>query len=128
MVLSGMGNMEMVEDNVSYMKDFKPLDARERAAIDKVVDILHSQPLISCTDCKYCVERCPLSIQIPTVFSAKNTKTRLNLWRSGSLYKKACAEGASPAECLGCGACEAACPQKLPIRDLLESISEEFNK
>ena len=128
MVLSGMGSMEMVEDNISYMQDFKPLSELELSAIDKVVEILRAQPLISCTDCKYCVERCPLSIQIPTVFAAKNAKARLNLWRSGMLYKKACEEGAGPTECVRCGACEAACPQKLPIRDLLESISSEFNK
>lgn len=128
MVLSGMGNMEMVEDNVSYMKDFKPLNERELAAIDSVVEILHSQPLISCTDCKYCIERCPLSIQIPTVFAAKNAKTKLNLWRAGMTYGKACETGANPAECLKCGACEAACPQKLPIRELLSDISAEFDK
>ena len=36
MVLSGMGSMAMVEENTSYMKDFKPLDRRELEAIDKV--------------------------------------------------------------------------------------------
>ena len=128
MVLSGMGSMEMVEDNISYMQDFKPLDKTELEAINRVVEIIRAQPLISCTDCKYCVERCPLSIQIPTIFAAKNAKTKLNLWRSGMLYDKACQDGAHPTECVKCGACEAACPQKLPIRELLESISAEFGK
>ena len=128
MVLSGMGNMEMMQDNISYMQSFRPLDEKELAAIDKVVKIIRAQPLISCTDCKYCVERCPLSIQIPTVFAAKNSKTKLNLWRSGMLYNKARTEGANPAECVKCGACEAACPQKLPIRELLESICVEFGE
>ncbi len=128
MVLSGMGSMEMMEDNISYMKDYRPLDEKEMEAIDKVVKIVRAQPLISCTDCKYCVERCPLSIQIPTVFAAKNAKTKLNLWRSGMLYQNAREEGTHPTECVKCGSCEAACPQKLPIRELLESISAEFDK
>ena len=62
MVLSGMGNMDMMTDNVSYMKDFTPLDEKEYEAIGKVVKIIRSRPLIACTDCKYCTERCPQNI------------------------------------------------------------------
>lgn len=74
------------------------------------------------------VEGCPISIQIPSVFAVKSTKTKLNLRRSGMLYKKACDEGADPVEYVKCGACEVARPQKLPISELLESISAEFAK
>ncbi len=128
MVLSGMGNMEMVEDNISYMKDFKPLTDKEKEAISKVVELVRSQPLIPCTDCKYCTERCPMNIQIPSIFAAKNRKTKLNLWHAEYSYKKATENGGKAYECIKCGACEAACPQKLPIRELLEKISEEFDK
>ncbi len=128
MVLSGMGSMEMVEDNISYMKDFKPLTDKEQEAISKVVELVRSQPLISCTDCKYCTERCPMNIQIPSIFAAKNRKTKLNLWHAEYSYKKATENGGKACECIKCGACEAACPQKLPIRELLEKISEEFDK
>ncbi len=128
MVLSGMGNMEMMKDNISYMKDFKPLTDKEKEAISKVVEIVRSRPLISCTDCKYCTEVCPQGIQIPSIFKAKNLKTKLNLWQSEYTYKKSTENGGRACECIGCGACETACPQKLPIRELLEKISEEFDK
>ena len=29
MVLSGMGNMDMMNDNLSYMKEFEPLNEKE---------------------------------------------------------------------------------------------------
>ncbi len=128
MVLSGMGSLAMVEDNISYMKDFKPLDQKEREAIDKVVEIIRAQPLISCTDCKYCTERCPVGIPIPDMFSAMNHKTKLNNWRADHTYSK-CTENAPRASaCIECGACEAACPQKLPIREHLKNISSIFDK
>ena len=52
-VLSGMGTMAMVEDNVGYMRDFTPLDDRELAAVGAVRDILAGQNRIQCTACRY---------------------------------------------------------------------------
>ena len=52
MVLSGMGNMDMMRDNLSYMTDFKPLDERETEAVFKVAEIIKSKNLISCTSCR----------------------------------------------------------------------------
>ncbi len=128
MVLSGMGNMDMVNDNISYMQDFKPLCEKEYEAIDKVVKIIRSRPLIACTDCKYCTERCPQGIPIPQLFACMNDHTKLNLWRANYLYNKYTAEGGRANECIECGACEAACPQKLPIRELLKNVSAQFDK
>ena len=126
MVLSGMGDIAMVEDNISYMKNFMPLTKEERSAIDKVVEIIRSRPLIPCTDCKYCTERCPMSIPIPSVFSCINDHTKLNLWRANYLYNKYTAEGGKASTCIECGACESACPQKLPIRELLKNAVTQF--
>ena len=128
MVLSGMGNMDMVNDNISFMKDFKPLSADERAAIDHAVGFIRSRPLIPCSDCKFCLERCALNIPIPAHFSSMNDKIKLNNWRAHYLYGKNTENGGRACECIKCGACETACPQKLPIRELLEKISAEFDK
>lgn len=128
MVLSGMGNMDMMIDNISYMQDFKPLDEKEYTAINEVVKIIRSQPLIACTDCKYCTERCPMNIPIPSLFACMNDHTKLNLWKADYLYNKYTAEGGRASECIECGACEAACPQKLSIRDLLKKVSAQFDK
>ncbi len=128
MILSGMGSMDMMNDNLSYMKDFKPLDEKELEAIDNVVKIIRSQPLISCTDCKYCMEKCPKQIPIPALFNAMNEKTKLNNWLSGHKYRKATENASKACDCIECGVCEAACPQKLPIREHLKNISSIFDK
>lgn len=49
MVLSGMSTLEQMKDNLSFMKDFKPLTEEEHAAVKKVCDIIHSKNLIPCT-------------------------------------------------------------------------------
>ena len=65
MVLSGMSTPEQVQDNISFMKDFKPLDETELAAIAKVQEIFRSKNLIPCTGCRYCTDGCPKQIAIP---------------------------------------------------------------
>lgn len=73
MVLSGMGNMEMMEDNLSYMKDFKPLTEEEMEAVRKVTKVFDSLDLIPCTACRYCLEECPKQIHIPDLFALLNS-------------------------------------------------------
>ena len=129
MVLSGMGNMDMIRDNVGFMKEFKPLDDREREAVDQVCAILRSQGLIPCTACRYCTERCPKGIDIPALFACMNRKKVFNNWNSVYYYQNVLTgEGTRASDCLKCGACEEICPQHLKIRDLLGEVAAEFEK
>jgi len=84
-VLSGMSDLAQLEDNISYMKDFKPLDETELAAVNKVVEILHSKKLIPCTACRYCVACCPKKILIPDLFSCMNTKELTHDWNPDTI-------------------------------------------
>ena len=114
MVLSGMGDLDMVKDNCGYMADFQPLNDRELAAVEKVAGILADKDLIACTGCRYCVDGCPAAIDIPAWFAAANER---------KLYgREVAVRGADPMACLQCGQCEESCPQKLPIRELLEKL------
>ena len=56
-VLSGMSDMAQMKDNVSYMKDFKPLTEEELGAIARVTAIYKGLDVIPCTACHYCVEQ-----------------------------------------------------------------------
>ena len=56
-VLSGMSNLQQMEDNSGYMEQFEPLTEQEKKVLlGQVVDIIHEAAKIPCTACRYCVE------------------------------------------------------------------------
>ena len=125
-VLSGMGNMDMMRDNLSYMTDFKPLSDEEWGAIEKVSEIFRGQDVIPCTDCKYCMECCPMHIPIPALFACLNGRRAFKNWNTDYYYEVHTEDGPKASDCLRCGMCEKACPQHLKIRDLLMEVEREF--
>ena len=129
MVLSGMSNLEQMQDNLSYMRDFKPLNETELAAVNKVQEIFHKMNMIPCTACRYCVEGCPKQISIPDLFAIMNIKQLHHDWNADYYYEEVhTAPGRRASDCLKCGKCEKICPQHLPIRKLLEEVAKEFDK
>ena len=129
MVLSGMSNLEQMKDNLSYMKDFKPLDAVERAAVEKVCEVFRSKKLIPCTACRYCTDGCPKHIDIPNLFSCMNSKHVYKSWNDDYYYNNVYTKrNGKASDCIKCGKCERSCPQHLPIRKLLENVAAEFEK
>ena len=129
MVLSGMSNMEQMQDNISFMKDFKPLNEEEMEAVKKVQQIFREKDLIPCTACHYCTEGCPKHIAIPDLFAVMNAKMLHHDWNADYYYNQVhTSEGRKASDCIKCGKCEKACPQHLPIRELLVSVAKEFEK
>ena len=127
MVLSGMSDLAQMEDNLSYMKDFRPLSGEEMAAVWKVRDAFLGMPLIPCTACRYCTDGCPKRILIPDLFSCLNSRRGYNDRNAGALYREVFTkERGKASDCIGCGRCERACPQHLPIRELLRTVAAEF--
>ena len=130
MVLSGMSNMAQMEDNLSAMKDFIPVNDTEREALRKVCDIFKGLNLIPCTSCHYCVEEneCPKGIRIPDMFSSLNAHEAFHNWNTAYYYENVLTGGGhgKASDCIRCGKCEKVCPQHLPIRELLQSVAKTF--
>lgn len=128
MVLSGMSSLEQMNDNISFMKDFKKLDKAEEKGIGEVCALLQGKHLIPCTACRYCVEGCPKKILIPDLFASLNTKRMYNDWNADYYYHNVCTlKNGKASDCLKCGKCEQICPQHLKIRSLLEEVAKEFD-
>ena len=131
-VLSGMSNIEQVEDNTSYMDDFVPLTDEEKELCFKVADIINGQIAVPCTGCSYCLEGCPKKIAIPQYFSLYNEDMRENLEEKGwtvsyANYGILAGKFGKPGDCIECGQCESVCPQHLSIVETLKKVSEHYD-
>lgn len=128
MVLSGMSDLAQINDNMSYMKDFKPLDEKEMQAVNDVRKAFSEINLIPCTACHYCTSGCPMNISIPELFSCYNHKVNFHDWNQDYYYAQITRDGGKSSECIECGQCEGICPQHLEIIRLLKDVSGEFEK
>ena len=131
-VLSGMSNLEQLNDNMSYMADFKPLTAEETATVHKAADIIKSSNVIPCTGCEYCIVNCPQNIAIPKYFALYNIdlgEYKRKKWTvESSYYDTLTISFGKASDCIGCGQCENMCPQHLPITELLKEVAKHFEK
>lgn len=126
-VLSGMSNVAQMEDNLSYMKHFQPLNEEEQAAIREAQRILGAASTIPCTACHYCTEGCPQQIRIPEIFAAMNRQLgNGQMAAAREAYFRAAPEGHRASDCVECRQCEGACPQHLPITDHLKKAAVMF--
>ncbi len=128
-VLSGMSSVAQMEENTACMVRFEPLDARERAIVGRAADTVCRSAPIQCTACGYCVPVCPQSIPIPEALRLFNDDVedghlRIGLHRAE--YETAARGRGRASECLGCGGCEASCPQHIRIVDWLRQVAAVF--
>lgn len=126
-VLSGMSNIAQMEDNLSYMKNFQPLNDEEQEIIRKAQVLLGKYSTVPCTACHYCTEGCPQHIEIPDIFAAMNKQLgNGQMAEAKAAYAEATKGGQLASGCIGCLQCEGACPQHLAITDYLKQAAEMF--
>ncbi len=127
-ILSGMSTMEQVEDNLKTFGSFKPLSETEKAGINHIVADLKSRMKNGCTGCRYCMP-CPFGVDIPATFKAWNNyymyeNYNIVAWN----WETAIGEEHQPKNCVKCGKCEAACPQKISIREDLVKAQTDLDR
>ena len=130
-VLSGMSTLSQLDDNTSYMADFRPLTEEEKALCFQAADIINAQIAIPCTACHYCTEGCPQHICIPEYFSIYNEDMRENLEEKGwtinfTNYQILGSKFGKASDCVECGQCEGVCPQHLTIIDFLKDVARHY--
>ena len=123
MVLSGMGNMEMMQSNIDTMYPFVPLNDAEMSATDRVREIIREYNQIPCTKCRYCAEVCPKNVPIADLFAVYNE------YALARMTKREARAGfdafdVKAADCIECGKCEKICPQSITIRDNLKKLAK----
>lgn len=130
-ILSGMSSMEQLNDNLVTLENPKPINDEEMAAIDTVTQQLLDVATIPCTGCRYCVDNCPMGILIPDLIRSYNngliygyTPRQRNSYENYTTFI-----GHNPASaCIGCGACQATCPQSLDVPSILKAVAEKLEE
>lgn len=123
-LLSGMGSMEMVEQNIGYadLSHVGMVPEEEKPLYEKAKKIFDTMAIVPCTKCQYCMP-CPFGVDIPGVYDAYNKTASLGLKRARPIY--AGLEGKADL-CQGCGHCESHCPQHILSSELMPKITEVF--
>lgn len=126
-VLSGMSTMEQVEDNLATFNMFQPLNEEEKAAVDRATALFREKVRNGCTACRYCMP-CPVGVDIPGTFRLWNDWAMYQNKRRSKSGWKDMDDDKRPQLCVSCGACEAKCPQGLPIREDLARARQELER
>ena len=105
MVLSGMSNMQQLQENISIFSESKPLDSQEITCLMNIAADMIRQDQVPCTQCGYCLEHCVQNLPIPELIQKYNNK-----------------EEAQFVECIACRNCESACPQGIAISEIMQKL------
>ena len=127
-ILSGMSTMEQVEDNLRTFAEFRPLSEKEGKTIEDIVALIKGRVQNGCTGCRYCMP-CPAGVDIPGNFRAWNT---YHMYQNYNMVKgsweRNLGDEKQAKNCVKCGKCEMACPQKLHIREDLEKVQADLDR
>ena len=131
-ILSGMGNMAQLDDNITAAEAALPgcLTEAERAAYPQVVKMFRASYKIPCTGCNYCMP-CPKNVNIPGGFAAYNASYAVDLFTGFQQYTTGMnvagqKDSSSARNCVNCGACEKKCPQHIAIPAQLKRVARRL--
>jgi predicted aldo/keto reductase-like oxidoreductase len=125
MVLSGMSNIDQMIDNVKTFKDENIISKEEVNLLLEIAEDLKKG--VPCTKCEYCLEGCPMGLNIPLLLEIYND---LKFYPSSntSMRIEFMDEDKKPYNCIGCGACSSSCPQNIDIPNTLSELSKMIEK
>lgn len=124
LLLSGMGAMEQVEDNLALADKAKVgmLSRLELNILAKAKQVFDSKPFVAYTACGYCMP-CPAGLDIPHIYSLYNRTAWNGKKAAKEEYDKLPVKADS---CIGCGACLEHCPQHIASAAIMPDIAETF--
>lgn len=123
MILSGMSNMEQLQENIETFASNRPLDSEELQVLMSMVDNMISRTALPCTSCGYCLSHCPQELDIPALLKIYNEHYFTGIGLTAPMVLKEMPEDKRPSACIGCRSCEAVCPQKIKISEAMAELA-----
>ena len=122
MVLSGMSNMQQLQENVETWSTQKPLNDSEKEVLFSIVEEMTKKFVVPCTSCRYCTSRCPQGLDIPKLLSLYNE----HAFSQGGFIAPmvvSTLKDKGPGACIQCHSCEKVCPQQIHISEVLKDFT-----
>lgn len=126
-VLSGMSNMEQLQENIRIYGVDKPLNQQELDTLFAIADGMVQKIALPCTACRYCVSHCPQELDIPSLLALYNEHCFTEGGFIAPMALSAIPEDKRPNACIGCRSCEAVCPQQIEISEAMEDFTHRLS-
>ena len=125
-VLSGMSDFTQVKENIETFNTYAPLSDEE---FNKILALGRKMTgSVPCTSCRYCVEYCPMGLDIPKLISLYNEQVFSGGGFIVPMYLSTIDKSKHPSACIACGACISVCPQEIKIPEIFADFSKRLSK
>lgn len=126
--LSGMSNLQQLEENIKIFSEKKALDKNEFESIVRMADEMTRKDVLPCTACRYCVSKCPQGLDIPRLIELYNEHIFTGGGFMAPMAVSAMQEDKRPGACVGCKSCETVCPQGIKISEAMSDFAERLGE
>ena len=126
MVLSGMSNLQQMQDNIHTFAEDKPLTKKEMDTLLQIADGMVKKIVLPCTACHYCTSHCPQGLPIPELLALYNEHCFTEGGFIAPMALSAYPQEKLPSACIGCRSCEAVCPQQIKISEAMADFAQKL--
>ena len=126
MVLSGMSNLQQMQENIRTFAEDKPLNEKEMEALLQIADGMVKKIVLPCTACHYCTSHCPQGLPIPDLLALYNEHCFTEGGFIAPMALAAYPPEKLPSACIGCRSCEAVCPQQIKISEAMADFAQKL--
>mgnify|MGYP006065685279 FL=1 len=126
MVLSGMSNLQQMQDNIHTFAEDKPLTKKEMDTLLQIADGMVKKIVLPCTACHYCTSHCPQGLPIPELLALYNEHCFTEGGFIAPMALSAYPQEKLPSACIGCRSCEAVCPQQIKISEAMADFAQKM--
>lgn len=125
-ILSGMSNFQQLQENIRTFETENPLNSKELDVLLHIADEMVQQIALPCTACRYCVNHCPQGLDIPMLLGLYNEHCFTGGGFLAPMALSALPNEKQPGACIGCGSCEAVCPQQIKISEAMADFANQL--